>query len=282
LGLMGSCVCRFAWGGSSAWGGSTAHEQRMYMTMAPEQEGESAKEKLLREMLVAQKEAGKQTLEALQKALEAKDEALEAKDETLQKALEAKDKTLQKALEAKDETLREKERLIAERDNQIVVLRGKGEAVVANRYIVETTAAHFEYAAGRNASSSHKGSKNFAFEHLLAKNGTKLTNDAKQTYDELVKRTKGRFDERSVCNELNDIYHEVSNDVHYPEWMKENLRSGIYAGSEGGPLGLALGVWVAKAQELQYIKYPVMLVHNRNIVAKIERGRVLDPNPEMT
>uniref|UniRef100_A0A6U4Y6X4 Uncharacterized protein n=1 Tax=Hemiselmis andersenii TaxID=464988 RepID=A0A6U4Y6X4_HEMAN len=185
-------------------------------------------------------------------------------------------------MEAKDETLREKERLIAERDNQIVVLRGKGEAVVANRYIVETTAAHFEYAAGRNASSSHKGSKNFAFEHLLAKNGTKLTNDAKQTYDELVKRTKGRFDERSVCNELNDIYHEVSNDVHYPEWMKENLRSGIYAGSEGGPLGLALGVWVAKAQELQYIKYPVMLVHNRNIVAKIERGRVLDPNPEMT
>jgi len=233
------------------------------MAMAPEQEGESAKEKLLREMLVMQKEAGKQTLEALKKALEAKDE------------------TLQKALEAKDETLREKERLIAERNDQIVVLRGKGEAVVANRYIVETTAAHFEYAAGRNTSSSHKGSKNFALEYLLAKNGTKLTNDAKQTYDELVKRTKGRFDERSVCNELNDIYHEVSKDVHYPEWM-ENLRSGIYAGSEGGPLGLALGVWVAKAQELQYIKYPVMLVHNQRIVAKIERGRVLDPNPEMT
>jgi len=222
----------------------------MCMSLAQEPEGQSTTEKLFRELL------------------QVKEMQLREKEEA-SKAL----------LREKEEASKQKDLRIAEQNNLIVELRGRTEAVIANRYIVETTATLHERSAGRMSSSSLQGSKNFTYTHLLDnKKPTLLSGAAKKLYNMLAPKIKERIDERSVCSELSDIFHEVSKGIHHPEWLQANASRGIYVGSDSGPLGAALGIWVAKAQELGHISYPVVLVHSQAIVARVVGGKILDPD----
>eukprot|EP00282_Hemiselmis_andersenii_P025763 CAMPEP_0172021880 /NCGR_PEP_ID=MMETSP1041-20130122/13955_1 /TAXON_ID=464988 /ORGANISM="Hemiselmis andersenii, Strain CCMP439" /LENGTH=170 /DNA_ID=CAMNT_0012677249 /DNA_START=189 /DNA_END=701 /DNA_ORIENTATION=- len=88
---------------------------------------------------------------------------LQSKDDMLRKQEEASKALLRE----KEEASKQKDLRIAEQNNLIVELRGRTEAVIANRYIVETTATLHERSAGRMSSSSLQGSKNFTYTHLL-------------------------------------------------------------------------------------------------------------------
>ena len=229
---------------------------------------EEASKALLRE----KEEASKKQEEASKALLREKEEASKKQEEASKKQEEASKALLRE----KDETLLVKDQLLAERTSEIVELRARMEAVVANRYIVETTATLHERAAQRTVSSHRQGCENFIKEYLVDQTQRKLSNDAKEIYQQLVNRTAERIEERSVCSELNDIYHELSKHIHYPDWLNKDAPRGIYAGSEGGPLGMALGIWIAQAQKLHYIQYPVILVLSRGIEVKIENGTILD------
>ena len=248
------------------------HDPGVGASVPREMSGELATEKLWKQLLQSKDETIRKLEEASKALLREKEEASKKQEEASKKQEEASKALLRE----KDETLLVKDQLLAERTSEIVELRARMEAVVANRYIVETTATLHERAAQRTVSSHRQGCENFIKEYLVDQTQRKLSNDAKEIYQQLVNRTAERIEERSVCSELNDIYHELSKHIHYPDWLNKDAPRGIYAGSEGGPLGMALGIWIAQAQKLHYIQYPVILVLSRGIEVKIENGTILD------
>jgi len=280
------------------------------MTLAKDPEGQSATEKLLRELLQAKEEGWQEAKEAWQKQEEAwqkqeeawqallqkeeaaskallqKQEEASKKEEAASKALLQKEEAASKALLlAKDEVLESLfEQSKSQRDSvlelkgEIVQAKSRAEAVLANRFILELSAGWHakEEDAKVGRLSTTKQCESFVRKHLLAENGG-LNATCKGILDQLVGECcgfEGTEDEKVVSNALLLMFNKLSRDIHQPNWSGE-LPEGIYAGGLSRVIGAALGVWIARAQQLGIINFSVTLLdHAYEPACEIRAGNI--------
>jgi len=179
------------------------------------------------------------TTEQLGKLIELlKDKELALKDKDKDKELALKDKDKDKELAAA-----RWEWDFAQEQSRRLQLEAQSAAVLCNRHLLEV--GLFSMYPGHTLTAAYR-----QFLPLLVTAGT-LTTDSKAILDTLPTGAK----ERAVANELQDLVHELSKAIHYPD-LKE---TGFVCGGQQ-PLGPAVAIAVAALQRGGHIPFKVMYV----------------------
>jgi hypothetical protein len=146
----------------------------------------------------------------------------------------------------------------------MLMVISRQQAVLANRFIAETTIFSFAKSSdGAQAAceglSKTARCKKFVREHLLTSNNT-LNDDSKLILGQLVTECCGLegTEESKTANMLLQLYGELCEDIHEPEWLG-SAPNGIYAGGRGRVANAAMGLWIAVAQKLGFIQLRVRL-----------------------
>ncbi|CAL1171825.1 unnamed protein product [Cladocopium goreaui] len=179
----------------------------------------------------------KQLINMLHQAeIEIKDKDLEIKDK--EKALEIKDKEKEKALLKKDLAQLEKDlhRMTAEK------LHGEARyaSILCNPFLLEEGLLKLYPKL-----SLTEGYKKFSPNLLKAqkKGRPTMTPSAKQILQNLTQVSRHAAQQRDVVKDLQDLVHELSKDIHYPELK----RTGFLCGGKQ-PLGAAVAVALCELQ----------------------------------
>ncbi len=161
-------------------------------------------------------------------------ELLKDKEMAVAMALKDKDKELAVARWEWD---------FAQEQSRRLQLEAQSAAVLCNRHLLEV--GLFSMYPGHTLTAAYR-----QFLPLLVTAGT-LTTDSKAILDTLPTGAK----ERAVANELQDLVHERSKAIHYPD-LKE---TGFVCGGQQ-PLGPAVAIAVAALQRGGHIPFKVMYV----------------------
>ena len=202
------------------------------------------------------------------KAAVAEEKAKAAVAEEKARAAEEKAKAAAAVAEvrarAAEELLQAREEGWFVQQKSMLMVINRHQAVLANRFIAETTILSFAKSsvdankACRGLSKTDR-CKEFVREHLLTSNNT-LNDDSKLILGQLVTECCGLegTEESKTAKMLLQLYGELCESIHEPEWLG-SAPNGIYAGGSGRVANAAMGLWIAAAQKLGFIQLHVRL-----------------------
>jgi len=207
-----------------------------------------------------------------------KDETIRAKEATLSALKEALSRQ-EEALLAKDAALQAKDVALIELKSELLIMRSRGQAILANRWIIELIATQHAEAESRREgvkppqTSTAERCLRFAQQHLLVAEGTGLNEEARALSAQLAAEgfpagsSEGDAEMRQM---LENMCGGLSALIQFPA-----LPAGVYAGGINGVTGAALGVWIARAQQLGIITFRVTLLDDRNLpMCVVSGGRI--------